>query len=211
MVIKSRGVTQTYAGAAPNFYSVPVAERGVTGVLSFAAGVVDAEEEEIPSLAGGGTSGVEDAVVVALLSSFGVELAVSMFFSPLTMDEPLGASVSPDPEVSAALSCAPRAERTALSYWVARRCNEFSAYQSRPARCKCANAYLWNFAAGRGDQRVRSDHPLSSSTVRSQPAERLSRGGNHHRDNIHAGTTRRSNRLGRKGCGFVLTAVQEAL
>src|SRR5205809_7676658 len=46
-------------------------------------------------------------VVAALLSSFGVELAMSMFFSPLTMDEPLGASVSPDPEAPVA-SCALR-------------------------------------------------------------------------------------------------------
>src|SRR4051812_48511783 len=53
------------------------------------------------SLAG---SGIEGTVLVALLSSFGVELAVSMFFSPLTMDGPLGASVSPDPEVPAAAS-----------------------------------------------------------------------------------------------------------
>jgi hypothetical protein len=62
------------------------------------------------SLAGGEISGVEDAVVVALLSSFGVEVVVSMFFSPLTMDKPLGALVSPDPDAPAAACCvvAPR-------------------------------------------------------------------------------------------------------
>jgi hypothetical protein len=32
----------------------------------------------------------------------GVELARSMFFSPLTMDAPLGALVSPDPDALAA-------------------------------------------------------------------------------------------------------------
>jgi hypothetical protein len=40
--------------------------------------------------------------MAALLSSFGVELAVSIFFSPLTMDAPLGALVSPDPDALAA-------------------------------------------------------------------------------------------------------------
>ena len=80
---------------------MPKACGGASGALSFAAPM---------------TSGVVDAVVVALLSSFGVELAMSMFFSPLTMDGPLGASVSPDPEAPAALSCAPRTGRTALSY-----------------------------------------------------------------------------------------------
>jgi hypothetical protein len=143
--------------------------------------------------------------VAALLSSFGVELAVSMFFSPLTMDEPLGVSVSPDSGAPAALSCASRTGRTAaLNYWVARRCSEFSAYQCRRALDKCASACLWNFAAGRGDRRVRSDHPLSSSIVRSQPAERLSRGGNHHRGNIHADTKKRSSRWLRCGCGCSL-------
>jgi hypothetical protein len=36
------------------------------------------------SLTGGDMSGVDDVAVAALLSPFGVELAVSMFFSPLT-------------------------------------------------------------------------------------------------------------------------------
>ena len=61
---------------------------------------MDAAEEL--SFAGGATSGFEDEVVAAVLSSFGVELAASMFFSPLTMGWPLGASVSPDPDALAA-------------------------------------------------------------------------------------------------------------
>ena len=58
------------------------------------------------SCAGASYASGAAVVVVALLSSFGVELAVSMFFSPLTMDGPLGASVSPDPDASAASSSA---------------------------------------------------------------------------------------------------------
>jgi len=69
---------------------VPVADNGVMGNCRLLGGVLDALV-------------VVDVAVAAVLSSFGVELAASMFFSPLGMDEPLGASVSPDPDVPAAL------------------------------------------------------------------------------------------------------------
>jgi hypothetical protein len=94
--------------------AVLVACRSGRGELSFAAsGVLKAAGSF--SCAGGEISGVDEAsdtggVVVALLSSFGVELAASMFFSPLSMDEPLGAPLSvPRDEAPAALSvCEPR-------------------------------------------------------------------------------------------------------
>ena len=77
--------------------SVPVADVGGGGLSFAASGVVEAE-------VGAAASGVEDAVV-ALLSTFGVELAVSVLFPPFGMDEPLGALLSsPDPVVPAAAS-----------------------------------------------------------------------------------------------------------
>ena len=53
---------------------------------------------------GGLGSGASGVVVACSTAAAGVELAVSMFFSPLTMDGPLGTSVSPDPVVPAASS-----------------------------------------------------------------------------------------------------------
>ena len=168
--------------------------RSFTGWLSLAAlGVVDPVGSDTGE------------VVACSVSTDGVEVLVSAPFTPQA-DGPLGAPVLPETVVApAALSCAPRSERTAaLNYWVARRCSEFLAYRCRRALYKCASAYPVTADADHVGQSGRCDRPRLSSTNHLVRVLCSKPGGSHHRGNIHADTKKRSSRRLRCGCGCSL-------